>query len=165
MTESEERLQAALVKTGWKILRNGWPDFLCVGNAANGRQAIAAVELKTRHDHTRPSQLAVHDVLRKAGIPVHVVIETSPGVFDTIPHPEGGQTLRRPSRAPMRGVFEHPKGSGIWWISWYVGGKRHRQKIGSLKNAVSAYYSRKTEALKERQFGYRFRLRQTTPKL
>jgi hypothetical protein len=30
----------------------------------------------------------------------------------------------------VRGVFEHPAGSGIWWIHYYAEGKRHREKPG-----------------------------------
>lgn len=35
-----------------------------------------------------------------------------------------------------RGVFERPKGSGVYWIHWYDHvGKRHRQKIGTFAEA------------------------------
>src|SRR5262245_63165513 len=44
------------------------------------------------------------------------------------------------------GVFERPKGSGIWWILYYDElGNRHREKVGMRSAAISAYQTRKTE--------------------
>jgi site-specific recombinase XerD len=52
----------------------------------------------------------------------------------------------------MRGVFERPKGSGIWWINYYDGdGVRHREKIGREAVAQEAYLTRRME-LKEGKF-------------
>ena len=31
----------------------------------------------------------------------------------------------------QRGVFEKVKGSGDWWIVYYVAGQRHREHVGS----------------------------------
>ena len=31
---------------------------------------------------------------------------------------------------PIKGVYEHPVDSGIWWINYYVEGRRHREKVG-----------------------------------
>ena len=42
-----------------------------------------------------------------------------------------------------RGVFERPKGSGVWWIVYYKDGVRHRESIGSRGDAVDAYHDRK----------------------
>ena len=33
----------------------------------------------------------------------------------------------------MRGVFERSAGSGVWWIVYYVDGKRRREKVGAAK--------------------------------
>ncbi|NIO20521.1 MAG: tyrosine-type recombinase/integrase [Candidatus Aenigmarchaeota archaeon] len=45
-----------------------------------------------------------------------------------------------------RGVFERPKGSGIWWIRYTDQfGKLHREKVGPKSLALSAYQKRKTE--------------------
>jgi hypothetical protein len=46
----------------------------------------------------------------------------------------------------MRGVYENPVGSGIWWIHYYVGGKRHREKVGRKSDAIKLYQSRKADA-------------------
>ena len=47
---------------------------------------------------------------------------------------------------PMRGVFEKPKGSGVWWINLRdAEGKRHREMVGSYKVACDAYVQRRIE--------------------
>jgi integrase len=46
----------------------------------------------------------------------------------------------------MRGVYENPDGSGIWWIHYYAGGKRHREKVGRKSDAIKLYQSRKADA-------------------
>jgi site-specific recombinase XerD len=51
----------------------------------------------------------------------------------------------------MRGVFEHPKNSGVWWIHYYADGKRHREKIGRRRVAEEAYIQRRQE-IRERRF-------------
>jgi site-specific recombinase XerD len=46
----------------------------------------------------------------------------------------------------MRGVFQRPPGSGIWWISYFdSNGQHHREKIGRRSVAVEAYVKRKRE--------------------
>ncbi|MFN8608852.1 MAG: site-specific integrase [Vulcanimicrobiota bacterium] len=47
-----------------------------------------------------------------------------------------------------RGLYEKPKGSGVWYVLWYDQmGKRHREKAGSKPNARTLYQKRKTGAL------------------
>lgn len=46
----------------------------------------------------------------------------------------------------MKGVFENPPKSGIWWILYYVEGKRHREKVGRRSDAIALYQRRKTDA-------------------
>jgi site-specific recombinase XerD len=46
----------------------------------------------------------------------------------------------------MRGVYEQPPESGIWWINYYVEGKRRREKVGRRSDAIALYQRRKTEA-------------------
>ena len=46
----------------------------------------------------------------------------------------------------MRGVFQRPANSGVWWIVYYADGVRHREKIGSWKAACDAYVKRKNDA-------------------
>ena len=47
---------------------------------------------------------------------------------------------------PIRGVYEHPKGSGVWWIHFYVNGVRRREKVGRRSDAVDLYRIRKADA-------------------
>ena len=46
----------------------------------------------------------------------------------------------------VRGVFERPKGSGLWWINFYQDGKQHREKAGSRSAAIDLYRIRKADA-------------------
>jgi site-specific recombinase XerD len=46
----------------------------------------------------------------------------------------------------IKGVFERPDGSGIWWIIYYIEGKRFREKVGRRSDAVALYQRRKTDA-------------------
>src|SRR5262245_9098372 len=53
---------------------------------------------------------------------------------------------RKTSGKKQRGVYEHPKGSNVWWILYYDQfGKRHREKVGPKGLAITAYQKRKTE--------------------
>lgn len=47
---------------------------------------------------------------------------------------------------PVRGVFERPKGSGIWWINFYVNGVQRREKVGRRSDAIDLYRIRKADA-------------------
>src|ERR1035437_4655193 len=46
----------------------------------------------------------------------------------------------------VRGVFEHPAGSGVWWIHFYADGQRHREKVGRKGDAIALYQTRKADA-------------------
>ena len=45
----------------------------------------------------------------------------------------------------VRGVFEHPAGSEVWWIHYYADGKRHREKVGRKGDAIKLYQTRKAD--------------------
>jgi hypothetical protein len=51
----------------------------------------------------------------------------------------------------MRGIYEHPTGSGIWWIHYYAAGNRHREKVGRKSDAIKLYQSRKADAVAGRK--------------
>jgi hypothetical protein len=51
----------------------------------------------------------------------------------------------------VRGVYEHPAGSGIWWVHYYAAGKRHREKVGRKSDAIKLYQSRKADVVAERK--------------
>jgi integrase len=46
----------------------------------------------------------------------------------------------------VRGVYENPAGSGVWWVNYYASGKRHREKAGRKSDAVALYQKRKADA-------------------
>ena len=45
----------------------------------------------------------------------------------------------------MRGIFERPAGSGVWWVCYFRDGKRHREKVGRKSDAIALYQQRKAE--------------------
>jgi integrase len=49
----------------------------------------------------------------------------------------------------VKGLFERPKASGIWWIDYSVNGTRIREKIGGKKKAQEAYDKRRAAAWTE----------------
>ena len=44
-----------------------------------------------------------------------------------------------------RGLFERPTGSGVWWINYYIDGRQHREKVGTITNAKKLYAKRKED--------------------
>jgi integrase len=63
--------------------------------------------------------------------------------------------MRQPSKkvkeeTKVRGVFEHPKGSKVYWIHYYdQDGKRHREKVGSKSAAIDLYRQRKSDVRRD----------------
>ena len=54
--------------------------------------------------------------------------------------------LLRDAPAKHRGIFERPKGSGIWWIDYRDSlRRRHREKVGRKNAARDAWLERKIE--------------------
>src|SRR5713101_6080581 len=52
-----------------------------------------------------------------------------------------------------RGLFEYPKGSGIWWVRYWDGdGREHSEKVGPKGLARKRYMQRKTEIAEGRFF-------------
>src|SRR5262249_12300052 len=46
----------------------------------------------------------------------------------------------------QRGVFERPKGSGVWWVRYTDQyGQLHREKVGLRSAALNVYQQRKTQ--------------------
>jgi len=43
--------------------------------------------------------------------------------------------MTRTGSPKVKGVFEHPVGSGCWWINYYVDGRQHREKVGRSSDA------------------------------
>lgn len=52
-----------------------------------------------------------------------------------------------------RGVFERPKGSGVWWVRYHdENGREHRERVGPKGLAGEVYRKRKTEIAERRFF-------------
>ena len=63
-------------------------------------------------------------------------------------------------RLHPRGIFERPKGSGVWWARYYdEHGREHREKVGPKALAIKVYQKRKTEVQERRFFPERIRTR------
>ena len=55
--------------------------------------------------------------------------------------------MKRKAEEPLRGIFEKPAGSGIWWIRYADGaGQYKREKVGRRSDAITLYQKRKTDA-------------------
>jgi site-specific recombinase XerD len=64
-------------------------------------------------------------------------------------------------RRSPRGVFERPKGSGVWWICYHdSNGRKRREKAGTRGMAVKLYQKRKTEALQGKKLPESIRRKQ-----
>jgi integrase len=66
----------------------------------------------------------------------------------------------KPAKRRQRGIFERPKGSGVWWARYHDEyGREHREKAGSKRLAAELYRKRKTEIAERRFFPERLRRR------
>jgi len=60
--------------------------------------------------------------------------------------------MARKEMKKARGVYEHPKGSGVFWIHYYDRGQRHRERIGARALAIAVREKRRTEIREGRYF-------------
>jgi hypothetical protein len=72
MNKLEKSVKETLEQQGFRVLRNGWPDFLCVRVDHRG-MGLVAVEVKSDYGRISDEQLEIHAALRAARIPVFVV--------------------------------------------------------------------------------------------
>lgn len=54
--ELEKKVRAAYEAKGWTVLRDGWPDFLCIRKRADGTIELSGVEVKSKNDLLRDNQ-------------------------------------------------------------------------------------------------------------
>ena len=67
---------------------------------------------------------------------------------------------KRSGKPRTRGVYEYPKGSGVWWVCYFdEHGRRHRESVGAKGLAGDVYRKRKTEVKERRFFPERIRRR------
>ncbi len=63
--------------------------------------------------------------------------------------------------AKSRGLFERPKGSGVWWVRYAdEHGRMHREKVGRKALALKVYQKRKNEIAERRFFPEQIRRRE-----
>src|ERR1035441_7452923 len=48
----------------------------------------------------------------------------------------------------LKGIYEKPPGSGVWWIHYHIRGQRHREKAGRRGDAIKLYQKRKADGLR-----------------
>jgi hypothetical protein len=52
----EDKVAGYFKEEGWEVLRNGWPDLLCVRPRKGGGYDLMAVEVKSKRDKLRDNQ-------------------------------------------------------------------------------------------------------------
>lgn len=113
-------------------------------------RGLSAEERAMRDALVRPIQ-AVTEAIEQANA-------TTPGASRLYTNVEAvtvrAVARKRPGakKRPPRGIFEQPKGSGVWYVCYFdEKGKRHREKAGPKGLALKLYQKRKTE-IRERRF-------------
>jgi integrase len=77
-------------------------------------------------------------------LPMDQIAECSRALAAKVGAPESRPA--RKSKSTVRGIFERPPHSGVWWISYCdAEGKRHREKIGRRAGAIAAVARRQLE--------------------
>ena len=74
MNRREVAVKQQLEADGWRVLRNGAPDFIAL-KVANGEIVeMKGVEVKSRKGVLSYEQSVYKDVLHRAGIPFEVIV-------------------------------------------------------------------------------------------
>lgn len=76
LNEQERKVATALEAHGFKVLRNGWPDFLVIGRGRDRRWTAFALEVKTPGDKLSEAQRSMASALKRMGLPVYVTSST-----------------------------------------------------------------------------------------
>jgi hypothetical protein len=72
MRKTEEAALEEFKKDGWSELRNGWPDYLLIRSAGDGKLEFMGLEVKCNKGDLSNEQRAMHVALVAAGIKVEV---------------------------------------------------------------------------------------------
>lgn len=73
MNRREEEVKARYESEGWKVLRNGAPDFICLKVDANGTILEAVgVEVKPVNGHLTYEQAIYKEIFKWAGVQYRV---------------------------------------------------------------------------------------------
>jgi integrase len=71
--------------------------------------------------------------------------------------------MSRSFEKKLRGIYEQPLGSGIWWIQYFdASGRRRREKAGRRGDAVDLLAKRRTEKLQRIKLPENFRAKAVT---
>ncbi len=88
MNEGEQKLHNALTQKKWKVLRNGWPDFLVIKtpNDPSKRRSAMAIEFKNKKtgDKLSSAQKEMHEAFKILGIPIHIMDNSTPAAVKAI---------------------------------------------------------------------------------
>jgi hypothetical protein len=120
MNDRERRISLSLMEKGWRVLRNGAPDFFCI-RVSNGKRELIAVEVKGPGDRLSAAQQEVKSFLAEAGIPTYVV-----GDEDSLDDLQAC-ILERPSLPAVGKVPSRHTGAGLQ-LDWRSKKKRNREE-------------------------------------
>jgi len=117
--------------------------------ASSGVHRMAIARAERQGTDVRATTLAA--LAKALGAPVcELFAETG--------HERQRRRRRRSGRCRQRGVFERPRGSGVWWVRYHDEHKReHREKVGPKALALKVYQKRKNEVQEHRFFPERIR--------
>ena len=118
------------------------PDALTAAARANKRDYGAVTETIRRELQSR----------FEGSLSMEQIADCSFALAEKFVRASGEKRSARKSRSAVRGIFERPPDSGIWWISYSdAEHKRHREKIGRSAAAIDAVARRRLE-VKEGRF-------------
>ena len=75
MNQRELEVKKQLEADGWRVLRNGAPDFVALRVLANEIIEMKGVEVKSRRDKLSYEQSVYKEIFKKAGIPFEIVMK------------------------------------------------------------------------------------------
>ena len=120
MNPAEQVVRSHLERQGFRILRNGWPDFLALRKTTAGWE-VMAVEVKNGKDEISEAQGKMHRALHTAHIPVWVArvssdqVRLSPAPFQQTANLPTAEVGRRGTEATRRacGVSQRKTGPSL----------------------------------------------------
>lgn len=85
-------------------------------------------------------------------------VNAAEAVQEKVAHPSRAAAGPRRKPPKVRGIFERPKASGLWWIRYTdAGGREHREKAGTRGMALALLAKRRAERLEGRKLPEKLR--------
>lgn len=81
MNSTEQLVQRSLKEDGWTVLRNGWPDFLCIKDSE-----VIGVEVKPWRPLLSIQQHATHKALSVCGLKTFVYVCSRKAIEKRVPY-------------------------------------------------------------------------------